>query len=48
MSVIAAMNDDDTAVIYLALQDLTEDRIDRSVDLYDYFVRGANVFTMSW
>ncbi len=45
MSVIAAMNDDDTAVIYLALQDLTEDRIDRSVDLYDYFVRGANVFT---
>jgi hypothetical protein len=45
MSVIAAMNDDDTAVFYLALQDLTGDRIDRSVDLYDYFVRGASVFT---
>ncbi|MEQ8200552.1 MAG: DUF4179 domain-containing protein [Syntrophomonadaceae bacterium] len=45
MDVVAAMNDDDTVVIYLNLQDLTEDRIDNTVDLYHYSLRSAATFT---
>jgi hypothetical protein len=39
MEVVAAMNDDDTAFIYLTLQDLSGKRIDESVDLFIYQVR---------
>jgi hypothetical protein len=45
MEVIAAMNDDDTAVAYLTFQDLTGDRVDKTIDLYDYHITGANMFT---
>lgn len=45
MEVLAAMNDDETAIVYLTLQDLTGDRIDQTVDLYNYSINGANAFT---
>ncbi|WP_314587724.1 DUF4179 domain-containing protein [Paenibacillus terrigena] len=45
MEVVAAMNDDETVVVYLTLQDLTGDRVDRSVDLYNYSIDGANIFS---
>lgn len=45
MEVIAAMNDDETTVVYLTIQDLTEDRIDETVDLYNYFIKGYSSFT---
>ena len=45
MEVIAAMNDDDTAVAYLTFQDLNSDRVDKTIDLYDYNITGASMFT---
>lgn len=45
MEVIAAMNDEDTAVVYLTMQDLTGNRIDKSIDLYDYSITGMSMFT---
>jgi hypothetical protein len=45
MEVVAAMNDDDTAVAYLTFQDLTANRVDKTIDLYDYHITGANMFT---
>lgn len=45
MEVVAAMNDDETAIVYLTLQDTVQDRIDNTVDLYDYSVQGAKMFT---
>lgn len=45
MEVVAAMNDHDTAVIYVTLQDLTSNRIDETVDLYDYSFTGGHIFT---
>ena len=45
MEVIAAMNDDDTAVAYLTFQDLNGDRVDKTIDLYDYNITGASMFT---
>lgn len=45
MEVVAAMNDDETVIVYLTLQDLTGDRIDRTVDLYNYSINGVNMFT---
>lgn len=45
MEVIAAMNDDEMAVIYVTLQDLTGDRIDETLDLYDYSFTGARIMT---
>lgn len=45
MEVVAAMNDDEMAVVYLTLQDLTSDRIDENVDLYNYNIEGASGFT---
>ncbi|WP_144376734.1 DUF4179 domain-containing protein [Paenibacillus sp. FSL A5-0031] len=35
MEVVAAMNDDEMAVIYVTMQDLTGNRIDETLDLYD-------------
>jgi len=46
MEVVAAMNDDDAAVVYVTMKDLTGRRIDRSVNLYDdYYITGATGFT---
>lgn len=46
MEIIAAMNDNETAVIYLGLKDMEgKDRVDKTVDLYNYTVEGANMFT---
>lgn len=45
MEVVAAMNDDDAAVVYLTMQDLTGNRIDRSMALYaNYHITGASGF----
>ncbi|KTD85968.1 DUF4179 domain-containing protein [Paenibacillus etheri] len=45
MEVVAAMSDDETAIVYLTLQDLTGDRVDRTVDLYNYSIDSANAFS---
>jgi hypothetical protein len=46
MEVVAAMNDDDTAVVYLTMQDLTGNRIDESMNLLAGFsISGANMLT---
>lgn len=45
MKVVAAVNDGERCVVYLTLQDLTGDRIDETVDLYNYRVRGFTYFT---
>jgi len=45
MEVVAAMNDDDTAVAYLTMQDLTGDRIKGSIDLYHYSISEGSMFT---
>lgn len=44
MEVVAAMNDDEMAVIYVTLQDLTGNRIDENLDLYDYSLSGGHMF----
>ncbi|RKD22949.1 hypothetical protein BEP19_12015 [Ammoniphilus oxalaticus] len=44
MDVIAAMNDNEMAVIYVTMQDLVGDRIDETLDLYDYSLIGASMF----
>lgn len=38
MEILAAMSDDNTAVAYISMQDLTADRIDESIDLYNYSI----------
>lgn len=44
VEVVAAMNDGDMAVIYVTLQDKMENRIDETLDLYDYSLTGARMF----
>lgn len=44
MEVVGAMNDNEMAVIYITLQDLTGNRIDETLDLYDYSISGAQMF----
>lgn len=43
MEVVAAMNDNEMAVVYVTLQDLTGDRVDETLDLYDYSLSGAHM-----
>ena len=45
MEVIAAMSDNDTAVVYISMQDLTADRVDKNIDLYSYSITGMSLFT---
>ena len=46
MEVVAAINDDDAAVAYVTMKDLTGKRIDSTIDLYDdYYITGATGFT---
>lgn len=44
MEVVGAMNDDEMAVIYLTMQDLTGNRIDKTLDIYDYSLTGFHMF----
>ncbi|EEG78617.1 DUF4179 domain-containing protein [Dethiobacter alkaliphilus] len=41
MEVVAAMNDDEMAVIYVTMQDLTGNRVDENIDLYNYSLTGT-------
>jgi len=41
METLAAINDDEMAAIYFKMTDLTGNRIDYKLDIYDYFVKGA-------
>lgn len=45
MEVLSALTDGKTAVAYISFQDLTDNRIDETVDLYDYDIKGAAMFT---
>jgi hypothetical protein len=45
MEVIGTVNDDEMALIYVTMQDLTGDRIDETLDIYNYFLKGAHAFT---
>jgi hypothetical protein len=42
--VVAALNDNEMAVIFIALKDLKGGRIDETVDLYDFSLSGAQIF----
>ncbi|MBX0358449.1 hypothetical protein [Halobacillus sp. Nhm2S1] len=44
METVAAVNDGEMAVIYVTLQDLSGDRIDSTLDLYDFSLSGAQMF----
>ena len=44
MEVVAAYNDNEMAVIYLTMQDLTGDRIDESLSLYNYTLSEGALF----
>lgn len=44
MEVVAAMNDDEMAVIYVTMQDLTGNRIDKTLDIYDYSLTEGRMF----
>jgi len=45
MEVVGAMNDDEMAVIYITMQDLVKNRIDESLDIYSYGLRGTHIST---
>ncbi|WP_129600385.1 DUF4179 domain-containing protein [Anaerophilus nitritogenes] len=44
MEVLGAMNDDEMAVIYFTMKDLTGNRMDKTLDIYEYSLNGANIF----
>jgi len=44
MEIVAAVNDDEMAVVDLTITDLTNQRIDKPLDIYDFFITGANMF----
>lgn len=44
MEVVAAMNDHEMAVIYVTMQDLIENRIDETLDLYNFSLTGGQMF----
>lgn len=45
MEVVGAMNDDEMAVIYITMKDLVGDRIDESLDIYNYSLSGTYIST---
>lgn len=45
MEVIAAMNDEEMAVFYVTLQDLSQNRIDDTLDLYNYSFTGTRMLS---
>jgi len=44
MEVVAAMNDNEMAVIYVTMQDLIDNRIDETLDIYDFSLTGGKMF----
>lgn len=44
MTLIASLSDNNTNIMYIALQDLIQERIDESIDLYNFSVSGYNTF----
>ena len=47
MEVVGAMNDDEMAVIYITMKDLVGDRIDETLDIYDYRLTGTSYIYLS-
>ncbi|MDD4570396.1 MAG: DUF4179 domain-containing protein [Tepidanaerobacteraceae bacterium] len=45
MEVVGAMNDNEMAVIYITMKDLVGDRIDETLDIYDYSLSGTHIST---
>lgn len=45
MEVLGAMNDDEMAVIYITMKDLVGDRINETLDIYDYNLTGTHIST---
>ena len=45
MEVVGAMNDDEMAVIYITMKDLVGDRIDETLDIYNYRLTGTHMAT---
>ena len=45
MEVVGAMNDDEMAVIYVTMKDLVGDRIDETLDIYNYRLTGTHIAT---
>lgn len=48
IEVVATLNDEELVVVYLAVQDLTGNRVDPNIQLYHYMISGANGFTNEW
>lgn len=46
LEVLGAMNDDESAIIYLTLQDLTGEIIDETLDIYNYTLSKGSAFFM--
>lgn len=46
LEVIGAMNDDETAIAYLTLKDLTGEIFDETLDIYNYTATGVRALTM--
>jgi hypothetical protein len=45
MEVVGAMNDDEMGVIYITMKDLVGNRIDETLDIYDYNLTGTHIST---
>lgn len=45
MEVLGAMNDNEMAVIYITMKDLVGNRIDETLDIYDYRLTGTHIST---
>ena len=45
LEVLYAANDNHTAVVYFSVQDLAGDRVDRTIDIYNYHLDGPTAFT---
>ena len=46
MEIVSAMQDEDMAVVYVTLQDVEGNRIDESLDIYDYSMSKGRSFTV--
>ncbi|MEY9974057.1 hypothetical protein ABH966_004466 [Lysinibacillus sp. RC46] len=46
MEIVSAMQDEDMAVVYVTMQDLEGNRIDETLDIYDYFMSKGRSFTV--
>lgn len=46
VEVVGAFHDDEMAVVYFTMQDLVGDRVDETLDIYDYSFSGARMFNI--